>query len=57
MNAWTGLACGTGCGYAVLSPDTMEGVRELMCLHMIAAHPEIERWFDDRGVMHKRPEI
>jgi hypothetical protein len=44
---WVGMACNL-CEYAMLSPDTMEGVKELMVLHLRTAHPEA-RWVDSRG--------
>lgn len=42
-----GLACNL-CEYKVLSPDTPEGVPELMWLHMITDHRGA-RWMGEDG--------
>jgi hypothetical protein len=52
QQGWTGLVCGLGDGYAVLSPDTEEGLAELMHLHMVTAHPG-QAYMDSRGVIHR----
>lgn len=48
--SWIGLACSV-CEYGVFSPDTRDGVPELMWLHMTTAHPEV-RWMDSDGRIH-----
>ena len=47
---WNGLQCPL-CGHAVLSPDTDEGILELMYFHMSNAHPGTQ-WTDGSGKVH-----
>jgi hypothetical protein len=52
--SWVGLQCGVpDCEYSVLSPDTTEGVEELMMLHIMTKHPG-QRWQDSRGRVHQQ---
>jgi hypothetical protein len=47
---WTGLQCAL-CRYSVISPDTAEGILELMYFHMQNKHPGTP-WMDSSGRVH-----
>jgi hypothetical protein len=47
---WTGLQCAL-CAYAVISPDTDEGILEMMYFHMANKHPGTT-WADAEGKVH-----
>jgi hypothetical protein len=51
MPGWNGLMCAF-CSWAILSPDTAEGLVELMWLHMAQNHPGTP-WTDTQGRKHR----